>query len=95
MVRTVTLSDGKVMPLLAFGLGSAGNYNDEVKAIEMGTAALNGGFTHLDTAQLYNTEDSTRIAIEKAGQKSENVFITSKCESTLRSPADGSIGECL
>lgn len=53
--------------------------NDTPKATEMGIAALKGGFEHIDTAQLYNTEEATKAAIEQAGKVSKDVFITSKC----------------
>lgn len=82
MVRTAQLLDGKQIPWLAFGTGSAGNFDDEAKATDMGAKAIQAGFKHLDTAQMYNTEDAARLSVEKAGVKTGDVWITSKREST-------------
>ena len=44
----------------------------------MGAVALKAGILHIDTAQIYGTEAETWGAIEKAGLKREDVWVTTK-----------------
>lgn len=75
MVRTVKLSDGTLMPALAWG-----NMGGNEKALQAGTVALRCGIHHIDTAQIYRTEAQVIKAIEAAGMKREDVYVTTKRE---------------
>ena len=80
MVRSIKLANGITMPILAFGTGSAGNYRQAQKAQDMATKALEVGFKHLDTAQLYLTEAATGKAVTGSSLKKDDIFVTSKRE---------------
>ena len=48
------------------------------KALNAGALALKAGILHIDTAQVYHTEEEVQGAIEKAGLKREDVWVTTK-----------------
>lgn len=50
------------------------------KALNAGAVALKAGILHIDSAQIYRTEAEVASAIEKAGMKREDVYVTTKCE---------------
>jgi diketogulonate reductase-like aldo/keto reductase len=52
------------------------------KALAGGSYALKSGIHHIDTAQIYGTEKEAGQAIQKAGLNREEVYITTKREST-------------
>jgi diketogulonate reductase-like aldo/keto reductase len=47
-------------------------------AATLGTAAIQGGITHIDTAQMYFTEAETGEAISNAGVDRSTVWVTTK-----------------
>ncbi|KZT37972.1 Aldo/keto reductase [Sistotremastrum suecicum HHB10207 ss-3] len=63
-IATKTLNDGAKIPALGFGTGGAhfGKSADAAASL-----AIKAGFTHLDTAQAYQNEDSLGISIAEAG----------------------------
>jgi diketogulonate reductase-like aldo/keto reductase len=54
-IGTTPLNDGNCIPNLAFGTGTALKGKDARDAV---SAALHAGFRHLDTAQVYENEES-------------------------------------
>jgi diketogulonate reductase-like aldo/keto reductase len=93
-MKTVKLSNGVQMPVLGFGLWRnviPGTVNKSVQY------ALDAGFTHFDTAQVYLNEGLLRKALEKAGAERQDVFITTKIaprnmdESNLQRSIDKSL----
>lgn len=48
------------------------------KAVQAGSVALQAGIHHIDSAQVYGTEAQISEAIQAAGLKRENVFVTTK-----------------
>jgi len=66
--------------------GTGGIERSGQKAIDLGAIALKAGILHIDTAQIYGTEAETWGAIQKAGLKREDVWVTSKS----RCPGSGS-----
>lgn len=58
--------------------GTGGIERSGQKAIDLGAVALKAGILHIDTAQIYGTEAETWGAIEKAGFKREDVWVTTK-----------------
>jgi diketogulonate reductase-like aldo/keto reductase len=72
---TFTLLDGTSIPWLAWGNGSGKAKKD---AIECGKVALEAGIRHIDTAQLYENEEQTGVAIAQSGVSREGVYVTSK-----------------
>ncbi|KAG9046310.1 hypothetical protein FS842_000958 [Serendipita sp. 407] len=61
-IGTTKLRDGRCIPNLAFGSGSALRGKDAYESV---AAALRTGFRHIDTAQLYHNEDSVGMAIKE------------------------------
>ena len=55
MTTTTTLNDGRRIANLAFSTGSALRGQDAATQV---LAALNAGFTHIDTAQVYRNEQT-------------------------------------
>jgi diketogulonate reductase-like aldo/keto reductase len=62
--------------------GTGGIEQSGQKAIDLGATALKAGILHIDTAQYYGTEAETWGAIEKAGLKREDVWVTDKSKSS-------------
>ncbi|KAF7298752.1 Aldo-keto reductase [Mycena indigotica] len=69
------LNDGNEIPTIAFGTGSV-NKGKDVSGIV--TLALEAGFEHLDTAQIYGTETTMGKAIYESGLARSELYITSK-----------------
>jgi len=61
--------------------GTGGIEQSGQKAIDLGATALKAGILHIDTAQYYGTEAETWGAIEKAGLKRGDVWVTDKSKS--------------
>ncbi|KAJ7588542.1 NADP-dependent oxidoreductase domain-containing protein [Mycena floridula] len=72
---SLTLNDGTQMPWIAFGSGTAHLKQDATDAIRM---AIENGFTHLDTAQMYGNESSVGAAWTASGKAREELYITTK-----------------
>lgn len=53
------------------------------KALSAGAVALKAGILHIDTAQVYHTEAEVGGAIKAAGLKRDDVYVTTKCESSF------------
>ncbi|KIW72325.1 hypothetical protein PV04_00528 [Phialophora macrospora] len=72
--------------LLAFGTGSTwrkekpGTLNNEL--VEIVKEALQSGYRHLDTAELYNTEKEVGEAITQSGIPASQLYITAKAFTT-------------
>ncbi|KAL7420662.1 hypothetical protein Q5752_004613 [Cryptotrichosporon argae] len=77
-MTTFTLSDGKKIPAIAFGNGTAGLSNSGDNAVQVGKAVLEAGILHIDTAQNYGTERETGAAIKAAGLSKDQVWVTTK-----------------
>ena len=62
MTTTTILNDGRHIPNLAFGTGSVHVGQDVTTQV---LAALNAGFTHIDTAQWYRNEYTVGKALNE------------------------------
>ena len=88
-VPLLTLSDGVIIPQLAFGAGTllapaitidllgTAHYRKECR--EHILNALHSGFRHLDTAEEYRNEISVREALAEWPGSRDQVFIIAKC----------------
>jgi len=70
-----TLNDGNKIPAIAFGSGSVNKGKDIHESIEL---ALDTGFSHLDTAQYYQNEESVGEAIKESGLARAEIYLTTK-----------------
>lgn len=81
-IPTFTLQTGAKIPALAFGVGTkwykyeSGDFDNKI--VEGAELAIEKGYTHLDTAEMYRTERELGEAIKKSGVKRESLFVTTK-----------------
>lgn len=73
-VPTITLNNGVEIPQLGFGVFQI-KPEDTVKAT---TSALEIGYRHIDTAQMYGNEREVGLAVRESGIPRDEVFVTSK-----------------
>src|SRR4051795_9640390 len=73
-VPALTLNNGVEIPQLGFGVFQI-KPEDTVKAT---TSALEIGYRHIDTAQMYGNEREVGQAVREFGIPREDVFVTSK-----------------
>lgn len=72
---TVPLNDGKKIPAIAFGTGSIYKHTDVTQLVNQ---ALETGFSHIDTAAFYDTEQYVGNAIHESGLARSGLYITTK-----------------
>ncbi|KAG1836346.1 NADP-dependent oxidoreductase domain-containing protein [Suillus subalutaceus] len=75
---TVTLNDGNEFPIIAFGTGSTMKFKDVTDYVGQ---AIENGFSHIDTAQHYQTETYVGLAIKESGLPRSSLYITTKYSS--------------
>ena len=73
-VPNITLNDGKTIPQLGFGVFQI-KPEDTVEAVGH---ALELGYRHIDTAEMYGNEKEVGEAIRASGLERREVFVTSK-----------------
>ncbi|OBK15255.1 aldo/keto reductase [Mycobacterium asiaticum] len=83
-VPTVTLNDGNAIPQLGFGVFQI--EPDQTAAAVR--AALEVGYRHIDTAQMYGNEKEVGQGIRDAGVDRADVYITSKLNNGFHRPDD-------
>jgi len=69
------LNNGVEIPKVGLGVFQTKPGEETVNAVKW---ALEAGYRHIDTAKMYNNEESVAEGIKEAGLKREDVFITSK-----------------
>ena len=83
-VPTIELNDGVGIPQLGFGVF-------QIKPDETASAvkgALEIGYRHIDTAEMYGNEEEVGQGIREAGVDRGEVFITSKLNNGFHKPDD-------
>lgn len=83
-VPTVELNDGTTIPQLGFGTYQV---PPEDTADVVGQA-LEVGYRHLDTAQMYRNEDGVGRAIAASGIPRDQLYVTSKLNNSFHAPDD-------
>ena len=83
-VRGITLNDGNTIPQLGFGVFLI-EPNDTSEAVE---EALEIGYRHIDTAEMYGNEKEVGEAIRASGLDRGEVFVTSKLSNAFHEPDD-------
>ncbi|KAI8998645.1 Aldo/keto reductase [Trametes punicea] len=74
---TIPLNDGKRIPWLGFGTGTALYGKDASSAVRI---AIANGIVHLDGAQMYGNEESLGEGIASAGKSRSELFVTTKLD---------------
>ncbi|MCF8226958.1 MAG: aldo/keto reductase [Bacteroidales bacterium] len=73
-IETVTLNNGLEMPILGFGT----LYLTEELGVRCVADAISLGYRLIDTAKVYNNEESVGGGIKQSGINREELFVTSK-----------------
>lgn len=73
-MQYLTLNNGDKIPMLGYGVFEI----PDEKCTEYVLRALECGYRHIDTAQIYGNEAGVGRAVEKCGIPREQLFITSK-----------------
>jgi 2,5-diketo-D-gluconate reductase A len=84
VVPSITLRDGTAIPQLGFGVFQIPP-EDTARAVD---AALETGYRHIDTAEMYRNERGVGEAIRASGLDREDVYVTSKLNNSYHRPAD-------
>ena len=82
-VPNITLNDGRTIPQLGFGVFQIDP--SETKAATL--AALEVGYRHIDTAEMYGNEKEVGEAVAESGIDRSEIFITSKLNNGFHDPA--------
>ena len=80
-MKDFVLNNGVKAPALAYGTWLIKNEN-AANCVKM---ALEAGYRHIDTAQVYGNEEGVGQGIRESGLKREEVFITSKVDASYKS----------
>lgn len=83
-VPTIELNDGYVIPQLGFGVFQIPP-GDTAQAVSV---ALEAGYRHIDTAEMYGNEQGVGEAVRASGLDRADVFITSKLNNGFHRPDD-------
>jgi 2,5-diketo-D-gluconate reductase A len=83
-VPTVELNDGVRIPQLGFGVFQI-KPNETAAAVK---TALEIGYRHIDTAEMYGNEKQVAKGIRDAGLNRADVFVTSKLNNGFHKPDD-------
>ena len=75
MVDTYTLNNGIEIPKIAFGTWQLEEGDVAYKSV---AKALELGYRHIDTAQVYGNENSVGQAIQDSGIDRQDIFLTTK-----------------
>ena len=82
--RVRTLADGNQIPVLGLGIWQVPNGPIAVNAVRR---ALDFGYRHVDTAQVYGNEESVGRALRESGVPRNQVFISTKFNPSRKDPA--------
>lgn len=83
-VPDITLNNGVTIPQLGFGVFKVRPEDTR----ETTLAALNVGYRHIDTAQMYGNEVGVGEAVRESGLDRSEVFVTSKLNNPYHAPDD-------
>jgi 2,5-diketo-D-gluconate reductase A len=83
-VPTITLNDGRTIPQLGFGVFQVPPAETQA-AVE---TAIEIGYRHIDTAQMYGNEAGVGAAIAASGLGRDEFFVTSKLNNGAHLPDD-------
>ncbi|CAA9386867.1 MAG: oxidoreductase of aldo/keto reductase family, subgroup 1 [uncultured Quadrisphaera sp.] len=81
-VPNITLNDGRTIPQLGFGVFQI----EPDQTAEAVRTALEIGYRHIDTAEMYQNEKGTGEGIRASGLDRDEVYITSKLNNGFHEP---------
>jgi 2,5-diketo-D-gluconate reductase A len=83
-VPTIDLNDGRTIPQLGFGVFQI-EPEETTRAV---LTALEAGYRHIDTAEMYGNEKEVGDAVRQSGLDRAEVYVTSKLDNGLHRPDD-------
>ncbi len=83
-IPDITLNNGQTIPQLGFGVFLV-RPQDTVAAV---STALQAGYRHIDTAEMYGNEQEVGEAIRRFGLDRAEVYVTSKLSNDAHRPDD-------
>jgi 2,5-diketo-D-gluconate reductase A len=83
-VPTITLPNHETIPQLGFGVYQV----DPEETARIVKYALDTGYRHIDTAEMYGNEAGVGEAVKQSGLNRSDVFITSKLNNGYHKPDD-------
>src|SRR3954454_22877661 len=83
-MNTITLNDGRSIPRLGFGVFQI----DPADTFEAVSTALEVGYRHIDTAEMYGNERGVGEALRASALDRSDVWITSKLGNGAHRPDD-------
>jgi 2,5-diketo-D-gluconate reductase A len=83
-VPAIELNDGTSIPQLGFGVFQI----PPAETAEAVTRALEAGYRHIDTAEMYGNEQGVGDAIRASGLDRSDVYVTSKLNNGFHRPDD-------
>ena len=84
VVPSISLNDGNTIPQLGFGVFQIPP-QETARAVD---AALQAGYRHIDTAEMYRNEHGVGEAIRASRLDRTDVYVTSKLNNSYHRPAD-------
>jgi 2,5-diketo-D-gluconate reductase A len=81
-ISNITLNDGRAIPQLGFGVFQI-KPDETAEAVQL---ALEAGYRHIDTAEMYKNEAGVGEGIRASGLSRDEVFITSKLNNGFHEP---------
>jgi 2,5-diketo-D-gluconate reductase A len=81
-IPNITLNNGQVIPQFGFGVFQI----EPKKTVAAVSTALEAGYRHIDTAEMYGNEAEVGEAIAASGLDRGDVFITSKLNNDAHEP---------
>ncbi|MEW2381421.1 aldo/keto reductase [Micromonospora sp. NPDC047707] len=81
-IPNISLNDGNTIPQLGFGVFQIAP-TDTVRAVR---TALDVGYRHIDTAEMYGNEAEVGQAVRESGLDRREVFVTSKLNNGFHRP---------
>ena len=83
-IPNLTLNDGRTIPQLGFGVFQV----DPGETASVTAQAIEAGYRHIDTAQMYGNEAGVGQAIADSGLPREDFFVTTKLNNNRHRPED-------
>ena len=83
-IPDITLNNGQQIPQLGFGVFLV-KPEETVAAV---STALQAGYRHIDTAEMYGNEQEVGEAIRRSGLDRSEVYVTSKLSNDAHEPVD-------
>jgi len=83
-IPDIELNDGNSIPQLGFGVFQI----EPSETVEAVTCALEAGYRHIDTAEMYGNEREVGEAVRRSGLDRDEVYVTSKLANGEHRPDD-------